>query len=145
MYDVSDHRPPKRPGLPRLAELGRFFAVSVVGLVLDIGLAWTLAVPGGLDLTLAAAAGLAVGAASNYFLHEFWTFRSGARQVSLARAARYGAVLCATFAVRLSVVEGLSRLAPQPGAEIFILVGAAGVSFWVTYLLSRKVFAAAPE
>ena len=92
------------------SEALRFFAVSVAGLVLDLAVAWSAARLFGLPLWLAAATGFAVAAAMNYALHELWTFRAGARQLSAGRALRYGAALAATLAGRVAAVALLEPL-----------------------------------
>lgn len=130
----------------QLAELIRFTTVAVAGLVVDIALAWTLAVPFGLPLTPSAAAGFAAGATVNYLLHETWTFRQGARQLSATRALRYLGALGLTLAVRLAAVAVLGRLMPDPGLEIVILLLATGLSFFANYAASKfLVFRPAAE
>jgi len=112
-------------GGAKLAELARFFAVAVAGLAVDLAIGWTLAEPLGLPLAVAATAGFAVAAALNYALHELWTFRDGARQLSAARALRYLGVLGLTLAVRL--------------AALAVLGLAAAVSFAANYAASRMM------
>ena len=118
------------------SEALRFFAVSVAGLVLDLAVAWSAARLFGLPLWLAAATGFAVAAAMNYALHELWTFRAGARQLSAGRALRYGAALAATLAARVAAVALLAALWGDNRA-LPVLVAGAGVSFCVNYLISK--------
>ena len=120
----------------KLAELIRFGIVAVVGLVVDIAVAWSLAKFIGLPLILAATAGFFCGAVTNYFLHELWTFQSGNRAISLARMGRYAAGLAAVLIVRLATVTGLEWLFPQGGMTLVILLSATALSFAFTYVLS---------
>ena len=119
------------------AELARFLAVAVAGLAVDLGVAAALAGLAGVGLVWAAAAGFAAGAGLNYVLHELWTFRDGARQLSAARLLRYGGALAATLAARLAVVAGLDAVLADPRWDLPILAAAAGVSFGVNYLASK--------
>lgn len=120
----------------KLAELARFGIVAVVGLVVDIAVAWSLAKFIGLPLILAATAGFFCGAVINYFLHELWTFQSGDRVISLARMGRYAAGLAVVLIVRLTTVAGLEWLFPQGGMTLVILLSATVLSFALTYVLS---------
>lgn len=67
----------KQP-LPRIASamapLFRFGVVTVVGLGVGLALAWWLATPLRIPLTLAAGSGFAAGAAFNYLLARFFVF-----------------------------------------------------------------------
>jgi putative flippase GtrA len=121
----------------RLAELLRFGAVAIAGLLLDLSIAWTLAVPVGIDLKLAAAAGFGAGACLNYVLHEVWTFRDGAQSLSAARALRYLGALALTLATRIATVAVLERLFPGDGRALLVLLGATALSFFVNYAASR--------
>ncbi|MBE1283553.1 MAG: GtrA family protein [Rhodobacteraceae bacterium] len=120
-----------------VGELVRFAVVALAGLVVDIAVAWSLAVPFGFDLVLAATIGFSCGAAVNYVLHEVWTFQQGARQVSAFRAARYLGALGVTLVARLTAVAVLSWLLKAEGQELVILIGATGVSFFVNYAVSK--------
>lgn len=124
------------PSLLKLEWL-RFGLVAVLGLVVDISVAWSFAAIIGTPLVLAATIGFAAGAGCNYVCHELWTFRSGARQLSLRRAALYSATLGFTLATRLAMVAILERLLAGPGQEIVILLLATAVSFFVSYLTGK--------
>ncbi len=119
------------------SELVRFGLVAVLGLVVDILIAWSLAAIAGVPLVLAAAIGFAAGAGSNYVCHEFWTFHDGARQLSVRRAALYAATLGFTLATRLIMVLILEQLLTGAGQEIITLVLATAVSFCVSYLTGK--------
>lgn len=125
---------------PVSAELLRFGAVTVLGLAIDVGLAWALASLAGLPLPLAAVCGFLVAAAVNYVLHEFWTFTSGARRASAKRGLAYLAGLGLTLATRLAVVTALSRYVfADPAARLPVLAIAVGCSFVVNFLFSKYV------
>ncbi len=126
-------------------EVARFFAVAVVGLALDLAVAWSAAQLLGLPLWLAAAIGFAIAAIANYGLHELWTFRSAARRLSAARALRYSFALGITLAIRVSTVAALAAIFGDARA-LAVLVAGAGVSFCVHYLISKHfVFFMAPK
>jgi putative flippase GtrA len=125
-----------------MIEFARFFAVTVLGVVIDIAIAFGLASLAGVPLWLAAAIGFALAASANYVLHQTWSFRSGSRSLSAGRAARYAGVALATLGVRVAVVAALANaLGPQPGdlLALAILICGAGVSFFVNYALSRAL------
>lgn len=115
----------------------RFTVVLVVGLAVDISLAWWLSAVVGVNLVLAAAVGFVAGAAFNYLLHEFWTFRRVERRLSVARMVRYSAALGATLATRLAVVYVLLQILKAKQSELAILLLATILSFGVNYLASK--------
>lgn len=120
------------------SDVVRFGIVSVLGLALDLSLAWTLATIGGVPLPAAATAGFLAGAVSNYVLHARWTFGSADRKLTAALGGRYALSLAATLAARVVSVAALERLTP-PGADsnLLVLMSATGVSFLVNFLLSK--------
>lgn len=119
-----------------MTELLRFFAVTVLGVILDLAIALALHQWAGVPLWLAAATGFALAAAANYVIHQTWSFRSG--PLSLKRAGLYALVALATLAVRVGIVAQLDRL--LPGAwPLAILVAGAGGSFGVNFVLSKWV------
>lgn len=124
-------------GMERVGELVRFGTVAVAGLVVDMGIAWTLAEPLGVPLGIAAVAGFTVAAMVNYALHELWTFRTGTRQLSARRMARYLGVLALTLGARLAALAGLVQLFPPEGWTLTMLGVATGLSFAVNYVASR--------
>lgn len=126
-------------------EMLRFFAVTVAGVVLDLAIAYLLASHWGLPLWLAAGIGFVIAASANYIAHQLWSFQSGSRRLSSARALKYGSAALATLATRVAVVALLERTL---GGELalLILVCGAGVSFFVNFALSKfVVFSEAPE
>ena len=125
-------------------ELARFFAVTVLGVILDLAIAFALHHWTGVPLWLAAATGFTLAAAANYVIHQTWSFGGGRGSLSARRAALYGGVALVTLAVRVGIVALLERM--WPGAwPLAILVAGAGGSFFVNFGLSKfVVFAAEP-
>jgi putative flippase GtrA len=115
----------------------RFLAVSVLGLVLDIGLAWGLAAWFGLPLWLAGLCGFVAAAAMNYLLHEFWTFRDGQVRATSTRFGRHLLSLGATLAVRLGAIVALQSLFGAESRALVVLIPAVGLSFCASFLLAR--------
>ena len=122
--------------LTRSPQVLRFGFVAVIGLVVDLTIAYGASRLLGVPLVLAAGLGFACGACVNYALHELWTFQAGAQRLSLRRALKYALSLGATLAVRLGAVAGLERLMAE-GQELAVLTLATGVSFGVNYLTSK--------
>lgn len=129
-----------------MSEMIRFFAVTVMGVVIDIAIAWALHTYAGVPLWLAASVGFVLAASGNYVLHQTWSFQNGSRRLSLSRGAKYGLVALLTLLARVATVAALER-AWEGGWPLLILIGGAGVSFFVNFSLSKLfVFAeAAPE
>lgn len=128
-----------------MSELLRFFAVTVLGVILDLAIAFGLHTGLGVPLWLAAAIGFTLAASVNYVIHQTWSFRSGPRNLSARRAGLYAAVALATLAVRVAIVALLDRV--LAGAyPLPILIAGAGGSFFVNFALSKfVVFAAEPD
>lgn len=117
-------------------QVARFFAVAVIGLSLDLAVAWSAAQILGLPLWLATAIGFAIAAIVNYALHELWTFRSASRRLSAARALRYTFVLGITLGTRIGSVAALAAIFGDARA-LSVLTAGAGLSFCVHYLISK--------
>jgi putative flippase GtrA len=127
-----------------VSELLRFFSVTVLGVVIDIAIAWALHTYAAVPLWLAATIGFVLAALGNYVMHQSWTFRSGPRRLSLARGVKYGAVALVTLLARIAAIAALERLW-ESGLAIMILIAGAGVSFFVNFALSKFfVFAKSP-
>jgi putative flippase GtrA len=125
-------------------EFARFFAVTVAGVVIDIAIAFVLHDAFGTPLALAATIGFVIAASFNYVMHQTWSFRTGSRRLSFARALRYAAVAGTTLAARVGVVAALASLFGDSLALLILICG-AGVSFFVNFGLSKLfVFAARP-
>lgn len=119
-----------------MSQFVRFFAVTVLGVILDLAIAFALHQWAGVPLWLAAATGFAIAAGSNYVIHQVWSFRSG--PLSLKRAGLYAGVALVTLAVRVGIVAALEPA--LPGAwPLAILVAGAGGSFCVNFVLSKWV------
>lgn len=126
-------------------EIARFFAVTVLGVVLDIAIAYGLHTLLGTPLALAATIGFVIAASFNYVMHQTWSFQEGSRRLSMARALRYAAVAGATLLARIGVVAALAS-AFGDGFALLILIAGAGVSFFVNFTLSKLfVFAERPS
>ncbi len=87
-----------------MSEFARFFTVTVLGLIIDLAIAYALNAGLGVPLWLAAAAGFTLAAGVNYVIHQTWSFQSGPRGFSVRRAALYGGTALVTLAVRVAIV-----------------------------------------
>jgi putative flippase GtrA len=121
-----------------MSALLRFFAVTLVGLALDLALALALHRLAGAPLCLAASAGFVVAAGANYVLHQLWSFGHAHSRLSARRAGAYFAASLLTLTVRVGIVALLARLTGG-GAALAILIAGAGGSCAVNYALSRWV------
>lgn len=119
-----------------MSEFVRFFAVTVLGVILDLAIAFGLHSWAGVPLWLAAAIGFAIAAGANYVIHQIWSFRSG--PLSLKRAGLYALVALVTLAVRVAIVAALER-AVAGAWPLAILICGAGGSFCVNFVLSKWV------
>lgn len=124
-------------------ELLRFFAVTVLGVVIDLAIAFALHTAFGVPLWLAAAVGFALAASANYVIHQLWSFQHGPRRLSARRAAKYAVAALVTLGVRVGIVALLARMLDE-GFALAILICGAGGSFLVNFALS-KFLVFAPE
>ena len=116
----------------------RFFLVSLVGLGVDIGIAWALIAFAGASDPVAALVGFSIATVTNYFGHEFWTFIKGEQRASLRRFMAFAGVVVFTLVVRLVVLDFLGPWLPGSGLNAPIRLGlAATASFFVSFLMSR--------
>lgn len=128
-----------------MTELLRFFIVTVLGVMIDLAIAFGLHTGLGVPLWLAAAIGFTLAASANYVIHQTWSFQSGPRNLSTRRAGLYALVALATLAVRVAIVVLLDR-ALAGAYPLAILIAGAGGSFFVNFALSKfVVFAAEPD
>jgi putative flippase GtrA len=126
--------------IEKLLELTRFGTVTVLGLIVDLAVAWTLAVIFLAPLPLAAAVGFGCGALLNYLLHGMWTFRAGPGASAPRRVVLYVIVTTLVLAVRILGVAILVSVTADPkGYELPILAAATVASFSVNYFLSKYV------
>jgi dolichol-phosphate mannosyltransferase len=117
--------------------LARFCMVAVAGLAVDMAIAWALNSLLVVPLTLAAIVSFTVAAGFNYLAHEFWTFGIGG-SLSAKRGGLYLVTLGITLAARLAVIVLVQRaFSLQPGQALVALVPAVGISFVVSFLLSK--------
>ncbi|MFM7350466.1 MAG: GtrA family protein [Erythrobacter sp.] len=127
-----------------MSELARFFAVTVLGVVVDLAIAFALNRWLGVPLWLAAAIGFTLAAAANYVIHQTWSFRGGPRSLSMKRAMLYALVALVTLGVRVGIVAQADRLLGGAWPLASLVCGAGG-SFVVNFILSKfVVFAARP-
>ncbi|MEP0393481.1 MAG: GtrA family protein [Erythrobacter sp.] len=117
-------------------EVLRFFVVTVLGVILDIGIAYALHEQGDVPLAWAAVIGFVCAATMNYVLHQLWSFQGGTGALSFARAAKYAAVAGVTLGVRVMVVA-LLAIWTGGAYALLILICGAGVSFFVNFTLSK--------
>jgi putative flippase GtrA len=117
-------------------EAVRFTLVAIGGVILDLSIAYVLAVGVGLPLWLAATAGFMVAALANYIAHELWTFGAAGGRVSARRAAQYLSASALTLVARIMMVF-LLRAWFGSTAVLPILIAAAGVSFAVNFAVSK--------
>lgn len=128
-----------------MTEFMRFLAVTVLGVIIDLAIAFALHRFAEVPLWLAAAIGFTIAASANYVIHQTWSFRGGTRSLSLRRAGLYALVALLTLAVRVGIVARLDALLDGAWPLVILVVGAGG-SFLVNFILSKfVVFAAAPQ
>jgi dolichol-phosphate mannosyltransferase len=72
----GDRRAGGRSGL--LARLGKYYLVCSLAGVVQLGVAWTCHVGGGLEEHLSVLVGIALATAINFVANHFWTFRVSA-------------------------------------------------------------------
>lgn len=118
-------------------ESARFTLVVILGLLIDLVIAYVFSVQIGLPLSISAIFGFISAAFFNYILHELWTFQDGEKQLSKKRVGRYLFALLVTLSIRLIMIEILSRIFDPKGLELMILIAATGVSFIANYLVSK--------
>ena len=117
-------------------ETVRFTLVAIGGVILDLSVAYALAVGFGLPLWLAATASFVVAGLMNYIVHELWTFGVAGGRVSAQRAAQYLSASALTLVARI-VMLFLLRAWFGSTAVLPILIAAAGVSFAVNFAISK--------
>lgn len=126
--------------LSTLPELGRFLVTAVMGLAIDLGLAWAAVVQLGLSDPVAAAGGLFTGMVFNYVLHLTWTFREAGRRASLGHFLQYAAAVGVTLVIRVVFLLAIDAIGWQEAMPPPVRLGiAAVVSFAASFLLCRYV------
>lgn len=119
-------------------EVRRFTIVAVVGVVVDIAIAYLLAQFFAVPLWAAVVTGFFIAALANYAAHELWTFRSTASRLSPKRAGQYIFASAATLAIRLAVIMLLGGWV-SADYKLIVLIVATGVSFAFNFILSKFV------
>jgi putative flippase GtrA len=119
-----------------MSELARFFLVTLMGVILDIGIAYTLSQGFGVTLWIAATIGFVIAASINYVVHQLWSFQEGSRRLSVVRAGKYAGVAFVTLAARVAVVAMLDTVLAGR-MPLLILICGAGASFFVNFTLSK--------
>lgn len=115
----------------------RFGIVALIGLGVDIGVAWVLVKSLNTPLLVAAIVGFLSGAILNYGLHELWTFQDRSRRLSAKRLFTYLLSLWFVLAVRLGSISILSLLFPDHA--FLILLVAVALSFCANYIVSKSL------
>lgn len=123
--------------LMKRAQFLRFGIVAVIGLGLDLGVAWILAQVWAVPLPIAATVGFLSGAVLNYGMHELWTFQDRSGRLSLKRLFAYLLSLWFVLAVRLGGIAILGWF--FPGYTFPILIAATGLSFFANYIVSKSL------
>lgn len=127
-----------------MKRFGQFFGVALVGLAIDIAIAWAL-FAAGLELKLAATCGFLSATFVNYVLNQRWTFADSGHRKSVGGFARFVASALVALLVRLAALW-LMQIALPVALQIapLMLLAAAGVSLLVNFhLVQRYVFPAA--
>lgn len=117
-------------------EFVRYGVTVALGLVVDLAAARG-AVSLGAPLELAAALGVACGAAFNYVLLELWAFSGPKTVAATARPLHYLGALGVTMGVRAAAVWVLEAALPADTRAMLILGAAVVVSFAANFLLSK--------
>ncbi|MEO9781908.1 MAG: GtrA family protein [Sedimentitalea sp.] len=123
--------------LMQRAQFLRFGIVAVIGLSVDLGVAWVLAQVWAVPLPIAATVGFLCGAVLNYGMHELWTFQDRSGRLSLKRLFAYLLSLWFVLAVRLGGIAVLGWLLPD--YTFLILIAATGLSFCANYIVSKSL------
>ncbi|MEW6123316.1 MAG: GtrA family protein [Pseudomonadota bacterium] len=123
----------------------RYLAVVVAGYCVDFGVSFGAFKLMGLPLPVAACVGFSLAVVFNYLAHEFWTFAGERRSGYGARFGKFIGVALFTLAVRVGVIFLLDPYAASDLAHAALLVGAAGVSLAVNYVLTRFAVFGTPD
>lgn len=116
----------------------RFLVVSITGLGADLFVALSSSYFLEIALPLATILGFAAGGIVNYFLHEYWTFRSSSSRLSLKRSMLYAVSMLITLVSRVSMVAILQTfIFSVPMKDFIILICAVAFSFMVNYAVSK--------
>ncbi len=118
----------------------RFFAVSVVGLVIDLLIVRLTLGLFPVHISVAMLAGFSAGALFNYVAHEFWTFKQDqGANASVGRAASYYLIVLIALGVRVGTASVLEIVFPDPQWLWPIIIVSVGLSFATNFGLTRFV------
>ena len=115
----------------------RFLVVSIIGVSVDIGLAWALVTAFGLRLWIAGFLGFAVAAVLNYLLHEAWTFRDDRFRGSVLRFGRNLIATAVTLSVRMAAILALQNTWIADKGPLAVLLPSVALSFCAGFLAAK--------
>ncbi|TCT06180.1 GtrA family protein [Aquabacter spiritensis] len=123
----------------------RFLIVVVAGYGLDFAASFAAFKLLGLPLVAAAALGFSLAVIATYLAHAVWTFADRREGGDGTRFVKYIGAALVGLAVRSLFIWSLARFATSDLEHAAVLVGAAGFSLCVNYVLTRfAVFGAKP-
>lgn len=117
----------------------RYFVVSLLGLSLDLFLAYSFVRYFGFSLVAAAATSFALVATIVYFVHEQWTFSTSSRKTSLRRLFATALSSLIVLSVRLLTLNALAQIIGIGQHDFLLLLCATGISFVANFVLSRAI------
>jgi dolichol-phosphate mannosyltransferase len=131
---------------PSLAELVKFCAVGVIGLVLDLATVIALKETWGLDTRLCAVVGFLVAVSSNFVLNRNYTFARARELPLLFSFATYVGANLAGLAIRMLTIQALIALAGMDGGRSYVFTNFVGIILaTLVNFVGAKFFAFDPE
>jgi dolichol-phosphate mannosyltransferase len=131
---------------PALAELAKFCAVGVVGLVVDLSTVIAIKELTALDTRLCAVFGFAVAVTTNFALNRRFTFAHGRDLPWLFSYLTYVGTNMLGLSVRVAVVYALMAFADLDRGHGYVLSNAAGIALATVFnFAGAKFFAFDPE
>ena len=118
-----------------LHQFARFFVVSLLGVCIDVGLAWLLHSIVGVALPLAALIGFSGASTFNYLQHARWTFSGSHRSLQGFKA--YLALQTVIAGLRVGLVAWFEMVPVLATHPLITLIAATAVTFFVNFALSR--------
>ncbi len=124
-------------------QIARFFAVSVMGGLVDAACGLLCLNYFGLNLYLSTTAGFLSGLLAGYLLHQFWTFsrtRSKAGANFLRFCLAYAGLLLLRYGIvaLLLQVQRLLGLTGYPYMESLAYIAMLGISFFCNYVICNR-------
>jgi len=121
--------------------LFRFFLANVPGVGIDLVVAFLLLKIFAFKAVSAAGISVFVAAAVMYFIHEYWTFSSTRKGVSVRRLILVIVSALAALLVRYGTISALEKLASDlPYSPYLFIFVATGLSFLTNYFLIHSIF-----